>query len=95
MGRGAGIREALCVGCQVAGIPKAHLGPHEVVDVMCNDVKKLRKVGDQDVHHPALKLRKVQLHLHRVDHFLDVNSPHFPNKARAPRARSSMFVARA
>ena len=65
-----GIREALCVGGEVAGLLQAHMGSHDGVGVLGDDVEKFREVGDQHIHNPALKPGKVHLHAHRADHLL-------------------------
>ena len=53
--QGQGTREALRVGGPVASISQTHMGSHDGVDVVGDDVKKFCEVSDQDVQHPALK----------------------------------------
>ena len=54
----------------------AHSGCHDWVNILGDHVEKLREVFDKDIHQLVLKFGKVQLHVHRADHFLEGHSPH-------------------
>ena len=55
----------------MASLSRAHTGSHNAVDVLGNHVEEFREVSYHDVHYQALKLGKVQLHVHRADHLLE------------------------